>query len=102
VDAPQEKDRPTAYECVAQAVAGVLTWPLELLEPIAPRVGAAAQATDEFKKLEALALERARKGLALPREIYKVPYRDRIDWSRLPEWARPVDPEVFQGCGHEG
>jgi hypothetical protein len=46
--------------------------------------------------------ERAKKGLAPPREIYQSPYRTRIDWSRFPDWARPSDPELFEGCSHEG
>lgn len=57
---------------------------------------------DDFRKLEHRAAERVRQGLAPPKEIYETPYRDRIDWSRFPEWARPNDPEVFEGCGHEG
>ena len=28
--------------------------------------------------------------------------RHKIDWSRLPEWALPLDPDVFEGCSHEG
>lgn len=63
---------------------------------------AAAQTVDEFRGLERQASERVRQGLAPPKEIYEAPYRDRIDWSKFPEWARPTDPEVFQGCGHEG
>jgi hypothetical protein len=123
VNALQEKDSQTVYGSWAQAMAGVLSWPLQLLEtqcevgleiveaalriPGAPQAdpaepAGAAAASDEFHRLEALALERARRGLALPRELYQVPYRDRVDWSRLPGWARPIDPEVFQGCGHEG
>jgi hypothetical protein len=54
------------------------------------------------KELERRAAERASKGLPPPKEIYEVQYRSRIDWSKFPEWARPVDPEVFEGCGHEG
>jgi hypothetical protein len=56
----------------------------------------------EPETLEQYALERARKGLPPPREIYNVQNRNRIDWSRFPEWARPSDPEVFEGCAHEG
>src|SRR5271169_1187263 len=48
------------------------------------------------------AMERMRKGLASPREIYQAPYRNRIDWSQFPDWARPCDPELFEGTGHEG
>jgi len=49
-----------------------------------------------------LAEERVRQGFAPPPRIYQVEYRRRIDWSRFPAWARPVDPEVFNGCCHEG
>lgn len=52
--------------------------------------------------LFAMAEQRARQGLAPPARIYRIEYRHRIDWSRFPEWARPVDPEMFDGCGHEG
>jgi len=40
--------------------------------------------------------------LAAPREIYDIRNRDRVDWSTLPEWARPSDPDLFEGCAHEG
>jgi len=49
-----------------------------------------------------LAVERIGKGLAPPREIYQTPYRNQIDWSRFPDWARPTDPEMFEGSSHEG
>ena len=52
--------------------------------------------------LESLAFERISKGLAPPREIYEAQNRDRIDWSKVPDWARPADPELFAGCPHEG
>ena len=52
--------------------------------------------------LERCALARTREGLAPPKEIYQVQNRERIDWMALPEWARPVDPEVFEGSAHEG
>ncbi len=52
--------------------------------------------------LEREALERVRQGLSPPREIYQVPNRDRINWARFPDWARPSDPELFEGSGHEG
>jgi hypothetical protein len=65
-------------------------------------LGGPASTSDKFQALESLALARARKGLALPKEIYRVPYRDRIDWSKYPDWARPIDPELFQETGHEG
>jgi hypothetical protein len=62
----------------------------------------ATENTDAFRKLERQSAERVKQGLAPPKEIYGTPFRDRIDWSRFPEWARPSDPEVFEGCGHEG
>jgi len=51
--------------------------------------------------LESRATERLKRGFAPPREIYDVQNRGRIDWSSLPDWARPVDPDLFEG-GHEG
>ena len=46
--------------------------------------------------------ERLAKGLAPPAEIYLVQNRNKIDWSRIPIWAQPMDPEAFDGCVHEG
>jgi hypothetical protein len=63
---------------------------------------ASSLTVDQFRGLERKASERVRQGLAPPKEIYDAPYRDRIDWSQFPEWAKPTDPEVFQDCGHEG
>jgi len=63
---------------------------------------AAELANAEVKKLERLAAERVSQGLAPPREVYQVPYRNQIDWARFPLWARPNDPELFEGAGHEG
>jgi hypothetical protein len=60
---------------------------------------AAAQAA---RSLEARARQRTRQGLAPPREIYDVRNRDRVDWSTLPEWARPSDSDLFEDCAHEG
>jgi hypothetical protein len=56
---------------------------------------------DEFVALECRALERVRRGLAPPAEVYAARNRGRIDWSKFPDWARPSDPEMFEG-GHEG
>jgi hypothetical protein len=64
--------------------------------------GAMSEIVDQFRALERRADERVKQGLAPPKEIYETPHRDRIDWSTFPEWARPSDPELFQGCGHEG
>jgi hypothetical protein len=49
-----------------------------------------------------LAEQRMRNGLAPPPEIYRIENRRRIDWLRFPDWARPVDPQLFNGCCHEG
>jgi hypothetical protein len=54
------------------------------------------------ENLVRLAGERMAKGLAPPPEIYQTPYRNQLDWSRFPGWARPTDPDVFEGCCHEG
>jgi hypothetical protein len=124
MNALQEKEGQTIYRYWSQTLAGVLAWELKLFEThcqagfkiveAALRIpggakaspdepgGAAPPPTDEFQRLESLAFERTRKGLAPPREIYEVPYRDRLDWSKFPEWARPIDPELFQDSGHEG
>ena len=63
---------------------------------------AKSQTVDEFRQIHHRATERVRQGLARPKEVYEVPYRDWIDWTQFPEWARPSDPELFQGCSHEG
>jgi hypothetical protein len=47
------------------------------------------------------AAERLRHGFAPPRNIYDVQNRARIDWTQVPDWARPSDPELFGGP-HEG
>jgi hypothetical protein len=54
------------------------------------------------QQLERLAAERVSQGLAPPREVYEAPYRGQIDWEKFPVWARPSDPEMFEGSGHEG
>jgi hypothetical protein len=71
-----------------------------ILATAAPVAGGTA--VDQTGDLLARALARTKKGLAPPRECYQVPYRDRIDWSKFPDWARPCDPELFEGCTHEG
>jgi hypothetical protein len=80
--------------CDAQYAAGI-----DLLDAVA---GPPAVRTTSVQDLERRALERVRRGLPPPREVYEVHNRGRIDWSRFPEWARPTDPEAFEGCGHEG
>src|SRR5262245_29658545 len=68
---------------------------------IAPAVEAPA-ATEKVQGLERVAADRAQHGFAPPKEIYEAPCRGQIDWSRFPGWARPSDPELFEGCSHEG
>ena len=70
-------------------------------EPPLP-AGAAGPAAEGVDDLVSRALDRVGMGKPPPREVYDVKYRDRIDWLRFPLWARPSDPEVFTGCGHEG
>ncbi len=54
------------------------------------------------ESLEKLARERVKEGLAPPPEIYLSPTREQIDWLQFPLWARPSDPELFEGSAHEG
>jgi hypothetical protein len=61
-----------------------------------------SKAPGGIAELESLALERVRKGFPPPAEVYQVQNRNRIDWSRFPEWAWPTDPELFTGTAHEG
>jgi hypothetical protein len=70
--------------------------PREAAGPAAP---GASRTTEE---LVTVAMKRMKMGFAPAREIYEAPHRDRVDWSQFPDWARPVDPEVFEGCSHEG
>jgi len=111
---------PTACECWSKVVTSILEYQwqilqapsqigVKVLETVVGGTGGSAAAAPQPKRtaeeaagLERRALERARQGLAPLREIYAVPYRDRIDWSAFPDWARPSDPEMYQGCGHEG
>ena len=55
-----------------------------------------------FAQLEQIAAARINQGFAPPREIYQFPHRNRIDWASFPDWARPSDPEMFEGSAHEG
>jgi hypothetical protein len=71
--------------------------PLTASVPSAP-----TRCSEDAATLEAKALERLGKGLAPPREVYDVRNRGRIDWTHFPEWAQPADPELFEGCAHEG
>jgi len=98
------------YEHWSQAVASVVRnqWELldaqyaagiELLDAVA---GEAAATEATLQTLEQYALARTRQGLPPPRQVYEAQNRSRIDWSLFPEWARPIDPEVFEGTAHEG
>jgi hypothetical protein len=51
--------------------------------------------------LEQVAMKRLSGGQAPPREIYDVRNRGRINWADVPDWAKAVDPEIFEGA-HEG
>jgi len=98
------------YERWSQAVAGLVrnqsaVFDAQYAAGIAlldAATGRAAATQPTLQTLEECALERTRQGLPPPRQVYDAPYRTRIDWSRFPEWARPIDPEVFEGTGHEG
>jgi hypothetical protein len=67
-----------------------------------PYHGPPTEPDNSLPALIRIATERVRKGLAPPAEIYEIRHRVRIDWTACPEWARPVDPEAFDGCCHEG
>ncbi len=45
---------------------------------------------------------RVQAGFAPPREVYDVTRRQAIDWLTWPAWARPCDPELFEGTAREG
>jgi hypothetical protein len=74
---------------------------LRVMEAALGATGACGKSGDEFEALQRKALERASRGLAPPAEVYAAPYRGRIDWTKFPDWARPSDPEMFEGA-HEG
>lgn len=48
------------------------------------------------------AVARVKQGFSPPAEIYRVEYRDDVDWSQFPSWAQRTSPEMFDGCCHEG
>ena len=111
-------DCPSAYRWWSQAVTSLALSPWRLLDVqcaagikmLDTLLGVPAEAgarpvppvPGDFEKLEHAAAERVRGGKAPPREVYNVQNRGRIDWSRFPEWARPSDPEMFEGSAHEG
>ena len=116
VGLPEAKGQ-TPYKFWSQIVAGTLACQLKLLQ-VQYHIGfklldrlLAVETADvregnsnvpEKSALELSAAKRAEQGLAPPKEIYEAPLRHRIDWSKFPGWARPIDPEVFEGCSHEG
>jgi hypothetical protein len=116
-DVPQTGS-PTVYQCWSQAVQNLLgcQWQLfevqcevslKMMERVIDLAAGGqtvtpARAAEKLRRLETLAAERARAGLAPPREIYELPFRELVDWAKFPEWARPSDPELFAGSAHEG
>jgi hypothetical protein len=86
-----------ASQC--EAGVGVLDSMLAALRAGKP---VAAGASAGAAGLEQAALERVRQGRPPPREVYAAPNRDRINWAAFPDWARPSDPELFEGSAHEG
>jgi hypothetical protein len=124
MNCPLQKESLSAYRWWSKAAADVLDWqfrfaeaqyraavkflqaalPVPAAEGVKPqrRGGPAAPTKDDLAEIERLALERARQGQPVPPALYDVTYRDRVDWCRFPEWARPSDPELFQDCTHEG
>jgi len=111
---------PSVYDCWSRAVKGLVQnqWEvldahlaagIELLDAVSrspvstgPNATGPNATGSRLQSLEQVALERTQKGLSPPREVYDVQNRSRIDWSRFPEWARPIDPDVFEGTAHEG
>src|SRR5262249_23036251 len=70
--------------------------------PPPPAEAAPQKASGEAEDLARRAADRMGKGLAPPPEVYQAPWRSRLDWSKFPEWARPTDPDLFEGSCHEG
>jgi hypothetical protein len=85
------------YRFGTGALKALLGGPAEGARPGAGPAGASSEA----ESLEDRARERTQQGLPPPRDVYEAQNRRRVDWSRFPEWARPSDPEMFEG-GHEG
>jgi hypothetical protein len=88
----------------SQCQLGTRVWDALLAGPVSVEKAepAAPPGPDAPGTLEDETRQRLSKGLAPPREIYDVRNRERIDWSKVPDWARAPDPEVFEGCAHEG
>jgi hypothetical protein len=100
------------YRCWARAVAGVAwgQWRLldlqyragvNVLDALLGGPGRKPDVPPPARGLEERAAERLKQGLAPPRELYDVRNCNRVDWSAFPDWARPSDPELFEGA-HEG
>src|SRR5262245_1416457 len=99
----------SVYETWSQTLTGLLRCQWSLLDAhyrmgmevvntiggAAPR--AASVGSEPLEELERRGAELAAKGLPPPKALYEVQNRNRVDWSRFPEWARPIDPEVFEG-----
>ena len=62
----------------------------------------AADPLESTGDLVKTALHRVRRGFAPPAEIYRAEYRNQVDWSQFPLWARSLDPDIYTGCCHEG
>ncbi len=110
----------TVHGCWSQMLLSILEYQWQLFDApfrvgirvmeraLGPDVGARGPVSSEMtlaekvKTLQRLAAERVAQGLPPPREAYQAPYRDLINWGGFPEWARPLDPELFECCGHEG
>jgi hypothetical protein len=84
-------------ELTLRALQALQTRAVEAGEPPASRT----ENLREQKGLEDQARDRTLQGLPPPRAVYDVQNRNRIDWAQLPDWARPSDPEMFEGA-HEG
>jgi hypothetical protein len=93
-----------AAQTVLKASSPVSAEPIEKPEAVcSPEVIHAPEAGKTgTEELVGLAVKRMNRGLAPPREIYQSPLRNQIDWSKFPDWARPSDPELFEGSAHEG
>jgi hypothetical protein len=93
----------TQYQVGIQILDTASGTPTEAGSPSGEDAGASsATAPGGSEGLEQRAAERMRSGMPPPREIYEVQNRGRIDWSAFPDWARPVDPDLFEGSAHEG
>jgi hypothetical protein len=66
-----------------------------------PEAASRVETETPRETLPEVAMKRLKSGYAPPREIYDVRNRGQINWSCVPDWARPVDPELFE-IGHEG